>query len=335
MFMSHGPSHGPPAIFENFNAALDFLGERETRSYQFGKQAGFLELLRNADSMGEGEIGLRYHDTHVMTLHQNGDTSFKTGGWHTRSTAAWMGANNRFSVHLYEPRSGTRKPYRYSMIRFCGHDRNIEQKFRDQFGLPSVRENNWISEYDYTGDFTGQYDIATQRPIYTGADERMQQVVRDFRAAYNAERLRRHPWYVLHDGVRFTKRGRCMNSSRVDDAVEHERSEREAERRRKLKVNGQITRYTNLTMKALAEGMSIDDLDEMPRAVDELRAIVAKGEPNGALTMRVIGQACPGDVRTWLNLHERDNEIVMGDLTPVAEQVIARKLRESLRATLV
>lgn len=255
MFMSHGPSINSRHrdIFHSFKAADAFLTNKGTDSYQFGKQAGFIERV------GE-DIGLRYHNTHVMTLHPNGDTSFNTGGWNTRSTTNWMMSNPRFAVSLYEPRSGERKPFRYSTIRYVHPDEPYK----------------W----------------------HQGEGAREQQ-----------------PTYVLHDHIRFTKRGRCVNGDLLETVVAAERAERAeivAKRRRGFAA---VRKITNKIMDALAEGIPVES-----ETAEQLVRVTA---------------TLPGDLRDWLNFHEREGEIVMGDLAPIVEPIIRRKLTETLVRTYV
>lgn len=329
MFSSHGPSipHADRAILCDYKAAAKFLDERETNSHRFGKQSGWIEYLY-VESYAHQDIGIRYHDTHVIVLHANGDTSFNSGGWHTVSTSNWMRSHPRFEVSLYEPRSGERKPYRYSMIRFTGHDRNIERKLREEMGMPAFRTGLYISTWsfeEYVETATGEFVMVVTNPeAHMRADE--------FQAEFSRRKNARHPWYVFEDGITFTRRG-ATDARRLDDAIAEERVEREKTRRRKLKTHGRIRAYTNRTMKALATGLPVEG--EMPNGTDELRALIECGEPSGALVMRIIGRNLPGDLRDWLNLRERDGEVITGELAPIVEPIIRRTVSKTLVHTLV
>lgn len=331
MFSSNGPSipSRDRAIIYDYAAAAAFLDKRETNSHRFGRQEGWIERMTAGDA-----IGIRYHDTQVIVLHPNGDTTFYTGGWHTISTSNWIRSNPRFDCTLYEPRSGERKPFRYSMIRFKGHDLNIEQKFRDQFGLPSVREQKWISAYDYSGDFTGNYDDRG-RPIYTNGKPEMQAKVRAMRDAATTEKMRRHPYYVFKEGIGFTKRGRCVDGTLLRDAIAEERRERAETVAARRKARGAITRFTNRTMKALTQG-GLPIEDEPPASQAELRTLVERAEPHGALIMKIVARTRrEADVRAWLNFREEGGQVVMGEIAPIVEPILRRTLRDSLAKELV
>lgn len=326
MFMSHGPSVEPAQrdILHDYKAADAYLTELGKGEQQFGRQSGSI------GRRGSGAIAIRYHNTDVYTLHDNGDTSFRTDGWFTNSTQAWMSANSNFSVSLYEPRSGERKPFRYSMIRFKAHDRNIEQKLRDEMGMPSFAECRYISTWEFeTWDQTADGGIVT---IVT--DEHAHSRASAFQDELAKRKIARHPYYVFVDGITFTKRGRCVEGTRLSDAIDAERKERDkikAERRRR---RGCIKRFVNRTMEALdGEGLRIDG--ETPDGRTQLLAAICSNDAHGPIAMRIISATCPGDIRDWLNLHDRDGEIVAGNLAPVIEPIVRERLTERLTRELL
>lgn len=329
MFMSHGPSINSKyvAIFRDYRAADEFLGDKN--SYRFNRQAGYLE--RNS-----GRIGLRYHDTEVVSLYPNGDTSFNTGGWFTPSTQKWMDANTNFDVHLYEPRSGERKPFRYSTIRFAGHDRNIERKLREEWGMPTFAEMSHIwydsfREYRKLAD-PGYGELGVTHE-YRLTDPFLHERAQYFRDELVRRQVRRHPTYVFENGITFTKRGRCPRGTLLRDAIKVERRVREAEQAERRKVFGTARAYTNTLMESLQRGMLLDGA--LPTGTDEIKALVHAREPNAPLVLTFVGQKLPGDARHWLNLHAEGEDLVIGHLPPLVEPMVRKRLYEAVKEAIL
>jgi hypothetical protein len=61
----------------NFQCAIEKLAGRDSRKVQPNT---YLEKL------GDGQIGVRYHDTIVVRIHSDGRYTLNTGGWKTVST---------------------------------------------------------------------------------------------------------------------------------------------------------------------------------------------------------------------------------------------------------
>lgn len=324
MFMSHGPSIEPAqrSIVENYDAAADYLADLGVSDQQFGRQSGRLLYTQYG-------IGVRYHSTDVITLYPNGDTSFRTGGWFTRSTEAWMNSNRRFRVDLYEPRSGERKPFRYSMIRFTGHDRNIERKLREEWGMPDFDQCNYISTWEFKDwrEINGEYtQVITNQHAHDRANA--------FQTELAKRKLARHPHYIFQDGICFTKRGRCINGTLLSKAIAEEKAARDKTKAERRRRRGCIKRFVNRTMEALdGEGLRIDG--DTPNGRTQLLAAICSNDAHGPIAMRIISATCPGDIRDWLNLHDRDGEIVAGNLAPVIEPIVRERLTERLTRELL
>lgn len=141
------------------------------------------------------------------------------------------------------------------------------------------------------------------------------------------------PVYIFHDGITFAANGKA-DGELFDEKLAENKAKRAANVASQRKIRGRITAYTNRTMKALAEGLPVDQGHDTLLS-DELRAIVESLEPSGPLTMRIIARTLPGDVREWLNFNECQGHVLMGDLAPVVEPIVRRKIAETLTHELV
>lgn len=102
MVSPHSP--GPRVdrtVVSSFDAAMEYLGDREEcffipnkgkRARAYGGGLVWHPPVDAAELSVPEHVGVRYHDTEVITLYANGDIAFDSGGWRTRSTANWMNA---------------------------------------------------------------------------------------------------------------------------------------------------------------------------------------------------------------------------------------------------
>lgn len=238
MFCSNGPSVDS-AIVSNYDAALDFLDGEFERG--FGKQEGGAHDRRD-------HIGIRYHDTDVISLYPNGDTSFRTGGWDTISTQNWLQSNAFHTVSLYIPR-GYGQPGKYSTIR----SNAAENRLRKEYGLPSMTEQRYLSKWNFQewvpikgepgerGHY-GEYEIVDQDGYerFLAFEEEM-------------TRTDRCPTYLFHEGITFSRRGAChsISAEKLSKVLALER--RETERRMAFTRNAQSCSYK--AIRRLRRGM--------------------------------------------------------------------------------
>ncbi len=89
---------------KNYNEALEKLNGRERRKL---KNNTYLERIDTET------IGVRLHNTFVVTYKANGDIILKTGGWHTVTT--------KDRINAYSPVGISQKNFTWYVSRYDGN----------------------------------------------------------------------------------------------------------------------------------------------------------------------------------------------------------------------
>lgn len=185
--------------FDNFKNALGFIKK--------GKSGWDRPVANNTrlHIRKDGEIGLKLHQTDVIVYHKNGDVSFDSGTWRTMTTSDRMAYHPDYAIF-----SDKGIWYIYHRPSY----KAAERRARKKFGLPeSWEEAGSFYESEYLGHIgprSSGYGFWLEVAEIIGRKEAVA-----MERAFNKKV--RSKTYLFFDGIRFTARGKCLNSLTVTE----------------------------------------------------------------------------------------------------------------------